>query len=402
MLANDGTVRILDLGIALLRDRVETAGAQTQLGATLGTPDYIAPEQAMNTSQVDIRADIYSLGCTFYRLITGKVPFHDSKYQSDVAKLLAHTSESPPSIHELAPDTPINVVQIIDRMMERYADDRYQTPNEIVQDLAQITSTCDLSQLPSTRPQTPAECVPTVNIDTTTQDTKNDSKPNVRTIADESPAAKGPTPKFLLPLAICCGLLFVGVTAVGGFLIWNTLGFGTAERKVANDKEPGKIDFAISLEDGEEDLTGSVNVSTLVKALAGKGMDEDLQSIAEKIQDRPESLEAETNSIGVDRNELAVIAEGIREKLSPQLNSRQNGKPRSASPSKPNPQTDKTQELESLAKRKLGVDKRDLQSWKKELERQSRALQSKQPDSEAAKKEIRNRLREFMSENGLR
>ena len=69
----------------------------------MGTPDYIAPEQAMDSHDVDIRADLYSLGCTLYFLLTGKVPFPGGEAMQ---KLLQHRLDEPVPVEQLRPDVP--------------------------------------------------------------------------------------------------------------------------------------------------------------------------------------------------------------------------------------------------------------------------------------------------------
>src|SRR5206468_3158276 len=96
-----GLLKILDLGLARFAwDEDEATGGPSlsQDGSVLGTPDYMAPEQAKNSRVVDGRADLYSLGCTFYYLLTGQVPFPGG---SSVEKLLKHQLEQPRPVEEL-------------------------------------------------------------------------------------------------------------------------------------------------------------------------------------------------------------------------------------------------------------------------------------------------------------
>lgn len=146
MVTQDGRIRILDFGLARLarereipiaagggppRDQMrQTADALTLAGTVLGTPDYIAPEQAMDARQADIRADIYSLGCTCYFLLTGLPPYPTG---SAMDKLIAHSERTPTSILEHRADVPADILAIVRRMMERKPDDRYQAPREIAQ-----------------------------------------------------------------------------------------------------------------------------------------------------------------------------------------------------------------------------------------------------------------------------
>ena len=129
-----GQVKVLDMGLARLTDGVDEDRPQqeytplTRAGALLGTPDFISPEQARDARNVDIRADIYSLGCTMYYCLTGKPPFPGG---TDVQKLIRHQTEKPYPLEELRPGLPNDVHQIMNRMLEKRAEDRYATPRHL-------------------------------------------------------------------------------------------------------------------------------------------------------------------------------------------------------------------------------------------------------------------------------
>ncbi len=105
-----------------------TVAHLTTMGSVMGTPDYMAPEQAVDAHSADIRADIYSLGCTLHFLLTGKPLF---EADSLVAKLKAHASEPPPSLTALRKDVPIEVEKIAARMLAKNPSERFQTPAEV-------------------------------------------------------------------------------------------------------------------------------------------------------------------------------------------------------------------------------------------------------------------------------
>ena len=136
-----GQVKILDMGLARLVEGIDDDKPPTEYtpltraGALLGTPDFIAPEQARDARTVDIRADIYSLGCTFYYVLTGKAPFPGG---SDVQKLIRHQSEKPFPIEDLRPGVPSDVARILGRMLEKRPDDRYTTPQQLADALAAV------------------------------------------------------------------------------------------------------------------------------------------------------------------------------------------------------------------------------------------------------------------------
>ena len=135
LLTDDGEVKILDLGIAMLRHHDGDHG-QTSMGAMMGTPDYIAPEQVEETRDVDIRADIYSLGCTLYTLLAGAPPFDGPRYGTQMAKLIAHGNDAPPPITSRVPDVPRELAEVIDRMTAKQPTNRFQTPIEVANAMA--------------------------------------------------------------------------------------------------------------------------------------------------------------------------------------------------------------------------------------------------------------------------
>src|SRR5262249_25401106 len=124
-------VKILDLGLARVRElsqQEETAsGELTKEGAVMGTPDYMAPEQALDTRTADQRADIYSLGCTLYFLLTGWPPFPGG---SLTEKLLAHQHKDPPALDQHCVGAPRGLAQILRKAMAKQPQERYQTPAE--------------------------------------------------------------------------------------------------------------------------------------------------------------------------------------------------------------------------------------------------------------------------------
>jgi serine/threonine protein kinase len=104
----------------------------TQVGVLMGTPDYMAPEQAASLHAADIRADIYSLGCTLYYLLAGTAPFPKG---ATVDKLLAHAEQTPRLLAQIRADIPPELTQIVDRMLAKDPMKRYQTPAEVAQAL---------------------------------------------------------------------------------------------------------------------------------------------------------------------------------------------------------------------------------------------------------------------------
>ncbi|QDS98527.1 serine/threonine-protein kinase [Adhaeretor mobilis] len=127
LLDGKGTVKLLDMGLArLIGDEASLTLENNE--NVLGTADYLAPEQALNSHKADHRADIYSLGCTLYYLLTGHPPFPDGTISE---RLLKHQVEQAPSIFNDRPDAPPSLINICTRMMAKSIDDRYQTAGEV-------------------------------------------------------------------------------------------------------------------------------------------------------------------------------------------------------------------------------------------------------------------------------
>jgi serine/threonine protein kinase len=126
-------IKILDMGTALLVHGVDSDSAKcTQQGALMGTPDYLAPEQAMDSHAVDIRADLYSLGCTFYYLLTGKPPFGQYPLMK---KLMMHQSMLPQPVREFRSDVSPHIEMVVHRLLAKRPEDRFQTPAELIEAL---------------------------------------------------------------------------------------------------------------------------------------------------------------------------------------------------------------------------------------------------------------------------
>jgi RNA polymerase sigma factor (sigma-70 family) len=126
-------VVVLDFGLALVPDAPPRAGGLTREGAFLGTPQYIAPEQASGTGQADIRADIYGLGCTLYHLLTGQPPF---PADTTVQVLMKHVLEEPRALHEVRKDVPSALSAVVARMLAKDPADRFPQPAAVAQALA--------------------------------------------------------------------------------------------------------------------------------------------------------------------------------------------------------------------------------------------------------------------------
>ena len=119
----------------------------TGTGEAMGTADYMAPEQAADSRSVDIRADLYSLGCTLYRLIAGQPPFSGPKYNTTVKKLLGHVQDPPPPITQFRTDVPKRLEIILGRLLAKDPAKRLATPVEVADALAPLAPGSDLAGL---------------------------------------------------------------------------------------------------------------------------------------------------------------------------------------------------------------------------------------------------------------
>ncbi len=127
-----GFVKVIDMGLARMRQVNPVEGDLTASGVTLGTFDYIAPEQARDPRNADVRSDIYSLGCTFYFMLTGRPPFPEGTV---LQKLLQHQGEPPPDVRQFRPDLPEAANRVLQKMMAKEPLRRYLDPGELVADL---------------------------------------------------------------------------------------------------------------------------------------------------------------------------------------------------------------------------------------------------------------------------
>ena len=217
-----GIVKILDLGLA----RLNVEGVETELtghGQAMGTADYMSPEQVTDCHTVDIRSDIYALGCTLYKLLTGNAPFHGPQYRTVAAKMVAHATASVPPIRELRADVPKDLAAVIGRMLAKRADDRHTTPAAVVAELERFCRGADLAILyaktvaaASTMPD--AAAAPTeAHVASAVLDTNRSQNAPPARPASPSSAQRKPSPRRYLPwvaAAVALALLAGGAWAL--------------------------------------------------------------------------------------------------------------------------------------------------------------------------------------------
>lgn len=132
LLTHDGAVKILDLGLALVNQEDEESLTILYNERVMGTADYLSPEQAVNSHNVDQRADIYSLGCTMYFLLTGHPPFPKGTLAQRIAM---HQTQEPAPIRDSRPDCPISLAEIVRHMMMKKPEQRYANCTDLKAEL---------------------------------------------------------------------------------------------------------------------------------------------------------------------------------------------------------------------------------------------------------------------------
>jgi PAS domain S-box-containing protein len=143
MLTWAGQVKVLDLGLARLYSADLSSEEITHTGQVLGTADYMAPEQARDTRIVDIRSDLYSLGCTLFKLLTGRAPFSGPEYQTVIQKLMAHAEIPAPPITRYRPEVPEPLANLLSRLLAKDPEDRFDTPAQVARAIEPFATGCN-------------------------------------------------------------------------------------------------------------------------------------------------------------------------------------------------------------------------------------------------------------------
>src|SRR5204863_4403693 len=134
IISPNGRAKLVDMGLARSLEKHADRDL-TQSGVTLGTFDYISPEQALEPRDADVRSDIYSLGCTFYHMLTGEPPVPEG---TAAKKLHHHQHVAPVDPRQMNAAVPDELAVVLMRMMAKDAKNRYQRPEHLVQHLLQL------------------------------------------------------------------------------------------------------------------------------------------------------------------------------------------------------------------------------------------------------------------------
>jgi eukaryotic-like serine/threonine-protein kinase len=130
-----GEIKVVDMGLARLHQMESSSDDLTASGVTLGTFDYISPEQARDPRMADSRSDIYSLGCTLYYMLAGRPPFPDG---TALQKLLWHSGEDPPDPRLFRPELPTQVIRLLEKMLAKRPTQRPQSPRELIGEISVV------------------------------------------------------------------------------------------------------------------------------------------------------------------------------------------------------------------------------------------------------------------------
>jgi serine/threonine protein kinase len=257
-----GAIKILDMGLARSSSSGDNLTERLDNGAVVGTADFIAPEQALNQPNIDGRADIYSLGASFFALIIGKPPFEGNTTQ----KLLQHQLRSAPRLASLDATLPKGLSSVVAKMLAKKPEDRYQTPAEVIAALApwlgnsarilagisktNLAQGADLQATLSeiargSTKRLHTKTVPDVDPDEVDVETGRDtggvaSSKTTRERPRRKKAAAGPDKKKLYIYAAVA----VAVSIVGVLGAWAVVGGSkknTAENTAPQEQEPAKL-----------------------------------------------------------------------------------------------------------------------------------------------------------------
>lgn len=211
MLATDGCVKVLDLGLArLLENEGEAASEVTSAGQVMGTIDYMSPEQAGDSHNVDACTDIYSLGATLYKLLTGVAPLGDRGYTTLTRKITALASEQPTPIQTLRDEIPESLAKVVQQMLVKSPANRLATANEVVAALQPFTAGADLAALAESvrKPET-------ARIDQTQVSTSRSVQTETRELVRPQPAIRSASQGTRAILKFAVGVVLAGVVLAG-------------------------------------------------------------------------------------------------------------------------------------------------------------------------------------------
>ncbi|QDU31402.1 Serine/threonine-protein kinase PknB [Anatilimnocola aggregata] len=259
LLDKKGVVKILDMGLARIESDGETAtqAELTGTGAVMGTVDYMAPEQAMSTKSADARADIYSLGCSLFYLLTGKPTFEG---ETITAKLVAHQAHPIPELRKACSEASAELESVFSKMLAKKLEDRYQSMSEVIADLERLggrsQTSLGTSQAASTNCENSAL---TFLKDMPIQQTLHKSKATKKIAAAKSNDGKQPPWKNT---KVLIGAAFLGVLVLAGIIVSLQTKDGTLIVEVDQpDAMVQVLDSEGKVEVSQKGVAGKVTIS---------------------------------------------------------------------------------------------------------------------------------------------
>jgi serine/threonine protein kinase len=253
MVDKDGHVKLLDLGLARIQNSEDTANNFaavdfTATGQAMGTADYVSPEQINDGRNVDIRTDIYGLGCTFYKLLTGNAPF--AEQPSVFSKMNAHVSKAPASL-KTNKRIPAKIANLVDSMLAKEPSSRPQHPAEIAQQLTGYAPASDLKALIAK-----AETLPIQK-----------SIAPVASATNVSPTKPQPKPSFFSNFPWAIALIAAAVAGLLGFQLGTTITVKKPDGTTAAVDIPAGSTAIVDAEGNIEiQLAGSTETARIDKA----------------------------------------------------------------------------------------------------------------------------------------
>ena len=297
MLTPEGLVKVLDLGLARLNE--SSSEGLTNDFQIMGTADYMAPEQAAQTTAVDWRADIYSLGCTLYSLLSGRAPFADEQHSSSILKIIAHQREVAPAVKARRPEIPAALSAIVAKAMEKTPADRFASAAEFATALQAFTDGADLFSLPTD--------IATVNASQgrTSDVAKHASLVDTTAIPAMRPPSQPQRTSTPSRKSIAVGALIalsiIGVAAALSIVFRS--GNGTIVVEIDGDEIGTRIDGQQLV---IEDLA---NATTYRLSIASNQAEQPLApgDYRIKVEDDASGLELETDKFQIKRNQKTIV-----------------------------------------------------------------------------------------------
>ncbi len=302
MVSRLGHVKLLDLGLARLQFQDDQQPGLTGTGQAIGTADFIAPEQVVDGRSVDARADIYSLGCTLFKLLTGFAPFETKQHATAFAKMTAHVSAPAPSLASVLPTLPTKLLQLVDAMMAKAPTDRPQKLTEVIEVMNQWAQGANLAELVRRADM----LVPRG------QETHQDLE------RATSSAARTPetwaTRRFPLRVLIATGFLSLGL----GFFLGMMITIKYADGTVVNQRVPAGSEVTITHESdasdaataGQPKKASPFNPATGMMGMPSGAMSSQLSGESRRAEPEREPQSRAETEIKTSPLSFGIIAEG--------------------------------------------------------------------------------------------